>query len=255
MFSKILYINLDRREDRKQHTLEQLNKINWQGKVERISAVDGRSLDLNSVKSLLSDRSYNEANDTTKRNFAPGSYMTRGAIGCALSHRTCYEKIRDGNDQYVLIIEDDDLFDDDFNNKLNKVMNDLINLPEYDILYLGYHESKNPEKITELISSPKGIVFGTYAMIINKRCIPTLMKLFPLQGQIDSQLSRFYSELTVYTLDKPIIYGEHSFVSNLGTDVQVIEGFQNTNKICYRKIILILIIILFIIILYKDFIY
>jgi GR25 family glycosyltransferase involved in LPS biosynthesis len=45
MFSKILYINLDRRHDRKENVDAQLKIIRYNGLVERISAVDAKQLD------------------------------------------------------------------------------------------------------------------------------------------------------------------------------------------------------------------
>lgn len=112
MFTKIFYINLDRRTDRDEFIKNELNKINWTGEVERISAVDGREINLNSVKHLFDDNTFNQASSKKKIQFAPGSYMTRGAIGCALSHKETLTKIANGNHDKVLVIEDDIIFDD-----------------------------------------------------------------------------------------------------------------------------------------------
>jgi len=224
MFTKILYINLDRRPERDDHINNQLKKINWKGPIERISAVDGKYLNLESVKHLIGTHALSEALDTTPKDFAPGSYMTRGAIGCALSHRDAYINILKGNHDKVLILEDDVVLDDNFNDKLEEYMN---NMPDYDVLYLGYHESKSPVPINYAVAKPNGVVFGTYGMVIDKKAVPTLLKLFPIQGQIDSQLSYLYSSLDVYHLNSVIVHGEHSFVSNLGSDVQIIEGFNS----------------------------
>jgi GR25 family glycosyltransferase involved in LPS biosynthesis len=82
MFTKIIYINLDRRTDRKKHVEKQLSKINWTGKVERISAVDGRVLDLSILSCLFTQKALKEASNTVKIDFIDGHYMTRG--GCLL---------------------------------------------------------------------------------------------------------------------------------------------------------------------------
>ena len=46
MFTKIYYVNLDRRPDRKENVISELKKINYNGKVERISAIDGTLFDI-----------------------------------------------------------------------------------------------------------------------------------------------------------------------------------------------------------------
>jgi hypothetical protein len=81
-------------------------------------SVDGKYLNLESVRHLIGPNALKEALDTTPKEFAPGSYMTRGAIGCALSHRDAYINIlRDDHDK-VLILEDDVVLDDNFNDVL-----------------------------------------------------------------------------------------------------------------------------------------
>jgi GR25 family glycosyltransferase involved in LPS biosynthesis len=252
MFTKILYINLDRRTDRNTHVLDQLKKINWDGEVERISAVDGRVISINSFSHLLTPSASQQANDTTARKFAPGSYMTKGSVGCALSHYNAWINIRNGNHDNVLIIEDDIFFDADFNNKLASY---ITLIPDYDILYLGYHESKNPYQINKYFSRPDGIVFGTYAMLINKKAINKIMNLFPIDGQIDSQLFNIYDKINVYHLNKDniIVHGEHSFVNSFGSDIQIIEGFGNSYTSYLSTFILVLAIIILIFLLYIAF--
>jgi GR25 family glycosyltransferase involved in LPS biosynthesis len=64
--------------------------------------------------------------------------MTKGAAGCAISHYNTYRKIiKEYNDtDKILILEDDITFDKDF---INKLQEHLKNIPNYDILFLGYH--------------------------------------------------------------------------------------------------------------------
>lgn len=72
-----LYINLDRRKDRRQHMESELTKLNLNCKVERFSAVAMPSL---------------------------------GAIGCSLSHLKCLQTARRNEWPHVLIMEDDVIF-------------------------------------------------------------------------------------------------------------------------------------------------
>lgn len=144
MFTKILYINLDRRQDRNKNVLEQLKKINYNGNIERISAVDAIKLNFNIIpKTLITDEGLAT---TTSKDMHLYTYLTKGAIGCALSHKIVFEKVLYGNNDYVLILEDNMWFIDNFNNKLKKVLANFLD-SKYDILWLGYHNKKNELKV------------------------------------------------------------------------------------------------------------
>jgi len=242
MFTKILYINLDRRPDRNDHINNQLRKINWTGSTERISGIDGRLLNLNDVSHLIGSRASLEANNTEKINFAPGSYMTKGAVGCALSHREAWINILNGNHNKVLILEDDIYFDDKFNVRLNEY---LPNIPDYDLLYIGFHESWTKEKTNDYYRIPNNVVFGLYGYIVDKRIAKLLIDMFPTEGQIDSEIKKIYPEIKVYHLneDQRIIHSDHSFNNNLGTDIQVIEGYENVSNSNYDWLIIILLML------------
>lgn len=225
MFTKILYINLDRRTDRKDHMEKELRKINWYGSMERISAIEGKNLSKSDLTNLLDNNAINEFMDTSDRQFAPGSYMSKGAAGCALSHRKCWENILIHNHERVLILEDDIRFDKDFNEKLNTY---LYQIQDYDILYIGFHEARESTKYNEILKSPGEVVFGLFGYIVNKRVVQKLLDMFPIQGQIDSEIRKIYNSIKVYHLneDLRIIYSDHSFNNSLGTDIQLIEKFH-----------------------------
>ena len=83
----IYYINLDNRTDRNEEFLKEMEKLNIpEEKIMRIPAI------------------YNKE---------------RGHVGCALSHVILWKQlIDDKNNDYYLICEDDNTFDDDFVNKI-----------------------------------------------------------------------------------------------------------------------------------------
>jgi GR25 family glycosyltransferase involved in LPS biosynthesis len=229
MFTKILYINLDRRPDRKKHIEKQLSKINWTGKVERISAVDGRDLDLSTLTSLFTQKALNEASTTEKVNFKHGFYMTRGAIGCSLSHRKAWLNILNNDDEKVLILEDDIYFNDNFINQLNNYLN---NIKDYDILYLGYHHLSHGQEYNKYYSKPRGVVYGLFGYIVNKRIAQKLLDIFPIENQIDTDIIKAFKNNKVYLLpeNNKIIKSEESHLAKLGTDIQVIEIDSNQNE-------------------------
>jgi GR25 family glycosyltransferase involved in LPS biosynthesis len=258
MFTKILYINLERRKDRKEYIEEQIKRIDWQGDVERINAVDGRNLNLDEVSDLLSARASTEASDNTPRQFAPGSVMTRGAVGCALSHRDAFLNILNGDHQKVLILEDDIYFDDLFFEKLNNYKKDI---PEYDLLYLGHHDARESIEYNNILMKANYLVFGLFGYVVDKKIAHMLVNMYPINGQVDSEIRKIYPYIKAYHLkdDLRIIHSEHSFTNKLGTDIQLIENFSEvtestscscTNNNYMLKEIVIFMIIIFLIYLF-----
>jgi GR25 family glycosyltransferase involved in LPS biosynthesis len=102
----ILYINLQDREDRKQHVEEQLRMVGFQNP-ERFNAV----------------------------------VMDIGAIGCSMSHLRCLETAREKNWDHVLICEDDVLFlnPELFTQQMNTF---LENHDDWDVVFLGGHNNQ-----------------------------------------------------------------------------------------------------------------
>jgi GR25 family glycosyltransferase involved in LPS biosynthesis len=250
MISRILYINLNKRPDRNEHTLQEINNSDiskYKIEIERVEGIDGSIANLDDYKSLFTENALNQAKDTRPRQFEHGFYMTKGAVGCALSHHKVYQKILSGNDDYVLVLEDDINIDKNVIEEYNQL---LPYIPEFDILYLGYHYANKTEKINEYISQVHGTVYGCFAMVINKKCVEKLINLFPINQQIDSELAKFNSHSKVYYLNKQIIKSAPSHVNKLGTNVQVIEGFGSKDFPIYYILIPIFLFVLFLCIIY-----
>ena len=230
MFSKILYINLERRPDRKNNIEDQLRKIDNKIKVERINAIDAKKLDIaNLSNKLISENGINAALDKKKGLY---TILTKGAIGCALSHKLAWEKILNGPDERVLILEDDIWFDGDYNNKLSNIMKNIDN---YDILFLGTHKY-TPSKELKYFDVPK-ILYGTFGYVINKKAARILLSLFPITEQIDTEMSKVFDKLKVRTVKYNHMEDERIILSDLsqeaytfGTDIQHREYFSNTNN-------------------------
>jgi glycosyl transferase family 25 len=100
---KIFYINLDSRQDRNQHVLNQLDMIGApQEKIERFSAIKHE----------------------------------RGYIGCTLSHIECMKLAIQRNYKNIMVIEDDIHFTDNvfFKNNCNKIF-----AQNFDAFMIGVH--------------------------------------------------------------------------------------------------------------------
>ena len=105
--SKIKIVNLKKRTDRKEETIQKLEKVNIKD-YEFIEAVNGYDLEATQ-----------EIYDLFKGNdFA----YKKGVIGCALSHFILWKQLIDDKyNDYYLISEDDNTFNDDFENKIKEL--------------------------------------------------------------------------------------------------------------------------------------
>lgn len=88
---KVFVVNLDKDKDKKEKIKNECR--NAELDYEIISAVDGRELSYNELKSKVHPVSLN--------------YLSKGEIGCVLSHQRIYKRILDDDIDYALILEDD----------------------------------------------------------------------------------------------------------------------------------------------------
>jgi GR25 family glycosyltransferase involved in LPS biosynthesis len=124
--SFIKIVNLERRIDRKQKVIENLQKEDIVD-YEFIKAIDGKTLTLTSELSKMFQK-----NDFGSR---------RTFIGCALSHINLWKKLlEDKNNDYYLILEDDITLCQNIKKKINEIQTKISTI---DILFLGYHMYKN----------------------------------------------------------------------------------------------------------------
>ena len=92
-------INLDSSVDRFQNIRKQLNELGIS--FERISAVDGRKLSQEVVANLTYPLTHVDSKVRFTRE------LTKGEVGCFLSHKLCWEKLLESTDKWALIFEDD----------------------------------------------------------------------------------------------------------------------------------------------------
>ena len=216
---EIYLINLTRRPDRLTDFMNKYNKSDMKNyNVLKFDAVDGSKLKIESVP--LSEVARAELKQIETTGFRSKHYqLTRGAIGCYLSHVTIWKDILDNNIDKALI------FEDDINIPLNGkqlIEYHTTNIPEdYDIILLGCNclncEKKSNYRIVKKF-------WGTYAYIITRKCIEKIYnRLFPIKQQIDSELSDLSNELNIYSTITNII--PHA---NIGkSDIQI--PLNNTN--------------------------
>jgi GR25 family glycosyltransferase involved in LPS biosynthesis len=166
----------------------------------RFEAVNGKEID---VKPFVSERVNDGivALDTTGERLYH-SQITRGMVGCYLSHLEIYKKIQQSSKPYALILEDDAFFDSDIYQK--GIRNLLQTIPpDWDIIMLGRmtfdpsHEVIDHESYLELRK-----FWGTYGYLINQTGANKMLTYanIPIDDQIDAVMGKLSREniLNIY---------------------------------------------------------
>jgi GR25 family glycosyltransferase involved in LPS biosynthesis len=190
-------------------------------------AYDGINADLDQLRKeqTISDRVYQNIIDVDKGKNKDRikDYVSRGGIGCYLSHVNIWKKMQSiGNDNYLFVFEDDAQIQEipmkEIQERVKEVPDDwhiyILGSPHTIIIHDWIDNKEEVAKLTQFC--------GTHAYIINKRGIEWLLnnsELFPIEKQVDFKLSEYCKKgLNVYYHPNKQMY----FVDeNAGTDIQL----------------------------------
>jgi GR25 family glycosyltransferase involved in LPS biosynthesis len=197
--SKGYLIHLPHRKDRLVEFKKHVRNCNLQTEIEIFKAVNGNELELSNIP--ITDLARHELEELERTGYRSRHYqLTKGAIGCYLSHVQIWEKcLSEGHDS-CLILEDDAYLPKDFTYKTKVALRDVN--PDFDILVLGLicNECTSESKLRKV-----NRFWQTHAYIIKANAIRKIMKhMFPISQQIDAQLSDFSNTLKIYAASKNI---------------------------------------------------
>lgn len=166
----------------------------------------------------LSERELAEANIYRPQNFYK---MTRGEIGCFLSHKTAWEAVATGLDDWVLILEDDANVNPDTIEKFQAAVDFLAQRdPNWGVLVFGY------KKLDQLRPAPPALGgsfllpsagFGLHCYALSRRGAAALNKgCFPIPEPVDTYV--FRKKARLYASKTPILAFEG--ISDVGVSEQ-----------------------------------
>lgn len=213
----IYLINMNRNPERLERFKNQYNSSDLASiPFKRIEGVDGKKLVL---ENHISKRAMDGILKAEKYGFRTHHYeLTRGAVGCYLSHLAAYKAIAANKDKdYGLIFEDDARFVTPV--ILNDLNQEIATLPDdWEILLLGcvcfvcgkytaYYEVNR--------------FFLLHAYVIRRETAARLVKLLesePIEQQIDARFSDMTerNELKIYCLRNKL-----AIQWNMGTTIQL----------------------------------
>ena len=225
---KAFIINLEKDIERKEDIVSQCIAFNLDYTV--IPAVDGRKLSEEELSKLI---------DPEK-----SKGMTRGEIGCSLSHYNIYKKIVDGNIEYALILEDDAQLEHNLAKALELLEKNLFDTPT--IILLGpinKHTTRNNQPLSDdfrLVNVMEAALSHGY--FINKSAAKKLISfLYPIWLEADRWVFfREYNVLDVKALTPPSI--TLSTLSNNSTiwpttkELQQRAHIENERSLTLKKI-------------------
>jgi GR25 family glycosyltransferase involved in LPS biosynthesis len=214
-------INLDRRPDRWKEATATLKKYGFQN-IERISAVDGKLIDSDHVKTLLHPTAYDSLGKVRSKHEDLGSL---GSVGCYLSHYKTWNEILKNNTP-AIIVEDDILLNSTIQKQ--KIFQNSRVLDNYDFVLLGHWLRDGiPTVKSNGIYPFHGMFFGLHFYYLTPKGADFFMKgALPISYQVDSYMS--------FKMKKNVDFrsGAHfpslANQTNNGTDIQTPMTFMGT---------------------------
>ncbi|XP_051893217.1 procollagen galactosyltransferase 1 isoform X2 [Pristis pectinata] len=193
-FDEVYLINLKRRPDRRKRMLQALYEQEIDSKI--IDAVDGSALNSSTLKAM-------------GISMLPGYYdpysgrtLTKGEIGCFLSHYSIWKEVVDRKLNTAVVFEDDVRFEGHFKRKLKRLLNEIENVNlEWDLIYLG-RKLVNPNQ-EEAVPNVRNLVvveysYWTLAYVISQQGAEKLVNSQPLSKMlpVDEFLPIMYDKHT-----------------------------------------------------------
>jgi len=223
VFDSVYYINLDKRPHRRSQIGTQVARL--KGLVRetiRVSAVDGSRLS-GIDPQVVSFQGRADLRNPSKKF---GLTLTRGAVGCAMTHKSIWEDVATTKKDLVLILEDDAVILPDFRKKISSIISELP--ATWDILYLGSGggggrgdpapltlRNSGKKSISPHLAQPSSRIYGLFGYAINWRGAERLLKrVFPLRYQIDTELWMNFSDLQPL-ISAPFIIAEKKGKSDI----------------------------------------
>lgn len=190
-------INLERNVERLGHISKEYKETDLSSEpFTRVEAVDGKSID---VRPHVTERVLKgiQLLDSSGKRTAHDQ-LTRGMIGCYLSHLKVYETFQKSSRPYALVLEDDATLPKDIHERVIQSIQDVIP-DDWDIILLGrWAREETREKTHVKVHS----FWGTQGYLINKKGLSKMQTHgnTPIDDQIDGVMGKLSREnvLNVY---------------------------------------------------------
>ena len=187
----IYLINLKENEKGLIRTLRELRKLDVFKNIQIVEAVNKEEAKKDACKYITHEAYDNITNNLKSTNTLP----TWGAVGCALSHKNCWEDMISKNFNVAIICEDDIKINDKnkFKYAFYKSLYKTINYSQS--ILTTFNSIVNTTYYGGLIN---GSFTGTSCYMINKKCAVNLLKIFPIKEQFDLEIGKKKYDIDVH---------------------------------------------------------
>jgi GR25 family glycosyltransferase involved in LPS biosynthesis len=216
---KYYYINLDNDIERKSLILNEIKKSPiLSNNIERISAINGRNIDLQQLKYPITDEAIEDITTNHRIKELAGLVMTYGALGYWVTFCDLLTYSIDNN--YTLFVMDDDqIVNNDFDVFLNNILNELP--IDFDFCYTSTLTPQHMYKLenySQNLHRPKSALWGPNSFIISPKGSKNILeKILPIRYQIDTQLYLLNGSIEYYVSNVKLT----SYNPNLKSTIQI----------------------------------
>lgn len=162
-------------------------------------------------------------------------YLTKGEVGCILSHKKAYDNFLKTDEKSIFIFEDDAVFTDICTNEiLVSIQNfiDGLDYPAVIALQKNGWQSKQAKYINDTVSICSCHKFyGTYAYCINREAAKNIIKIqTPIYFEIDAfDLYSWLGIMKLFSINRDLVVESQDFESSIG-----LERFCDGNAAKWR---------------------
>jgi GR25 family glycosyltransferase involved in LPS biosynthesis len=217
----IRMINLDRHTSRLSELNGELSRVldrhghSLQNMSRRFPAVDAESLHADYAISelepyyALADQLFVEPDPRIPLEIVESNQhiaMTRQEVAVALSHIAVWKEVANGDDEYVLILEDDIYFTPGFCRRLEHAWSDIQQ--PFDVLYVSFKEGKagvRSESHSDSVFRPVAGLWQLSGYVLSRHGAQKLLNRLPVRGPIDLWINLQFQYLDVYATHRSIV--------------------------------------------------
>ena len=152
----------------------------------------------------------------------PNTYLTKGEIGCALSHKKAYKELLDSNQNSIVIFEDDAVFTKDFSVdillKIIKIVDDM-DVPVVVSLQENKQQKSKICSLSDTVSLYSMHKFGlTFGYIVNKKAAKSIIGIqTPIHFESDAFEYFYYLDgVKLFSVNKSLVFTSFVHDSTIG---------------------------------------
>ncbi len=141
--------------------------------------------------------------------------LTQQEVAVALSHIGVWKAVASGDDEHVLVLEDDIYFGFGFVKKLSHAWATLDGT--LDILYLSYQAGRSGIQLLEDLDSvfrPRTGLWQLSGYVLSRGGAEKLLDKLPVRGPVDLWMNLQFESMNVFATQKPIIHQRPDNVSS-----------------------------------------